>query len=700
MTGGSRHLPGPPDDPQKAVVNPQMQPRHRRLAPLVVAVSFALLLTPLHPASWAGSGRILAADPIPSESPAASPDSSPAPTPEPPTPAPDPSAYPIADPTAGPTADPNPTAAPSPEPTLDPAAPSPVPDPTALPSTEPSPDPASPAPSGTPEPSATPEPTPIAWDLSAGQQDGRSIGQPFPLYKLVRKAAATATTLVHSPAGLDGPDCAACHAAHRAEGTDLLQVGPDPGSTLCYRCHAGQGSPYDTQAQVQAGPVNDPATAAFYRHVIETGSGRQASCEDCHNPHEATAVRPQMSTTGWTASGDVRAASGVAVTNGAAGAAPTYTLISRSAGGGSLTYEYELCLKCHSGSASLPARSTSHPSWWALDKGTELNPANAAYHPVEAAGRNQSTQMAGSLAGTSPFKAWDFPLEATIRCTACHGDPSTVDQTATATPKRPGAAAREASHGSPNRGILTAPYRDRILKSAGEAYDANDFGLCYLCHAERPFVDPNEDPAAADTAFSLHGMHLANLPGVPGGGTSIDVAGQGEGLAICSECHFRIHSTALAYKPGDTEPVARAGGYPGLVNFAPNVVGLGTNAPAWTAPGAGGTGSCALTCHGFTHLASGTEYDTAPGTGFTASPTSGPVGGTGLLVTFADATRYVSTGGATWSWSFGDGATSSVRNPTHVYVAAGTYTVTLTVTRTSSGLAATMTRTDYITVNP
>lgn len=33
-----------------------------------------------------------------------------------------------------------------------------------------------------------------------------------------------------------------------------------------------------------------------------------------------------------------------------------------------------------------------------------------------------------------------------------------------------------------------------------------------------------------------------------------------------------------------------------------------------------------------------------------------------------------------WSWAFGDGATSSSRNPTHTYAAAGTYQVTLTLT--------------------
>jgi PKD repeat protein len=34
----------------------------------------------------------------------------------------------------------------------------------------------------------------------------------------------------------------------------------------------------------------------------------------------------------------------------------------------------------------------------------------------------------------------------------------------------------------------------------------------------------------------------------------------------------------------------------------------------------------------------------------------------------------------TYAWDFGDGSTSSVENPTHLYAAAGTYTVTLIVT--------------------
>ena len=67
----------------------------------------------------------------------------------------------------------------------------------------------------------------------------------------------------------------------------------------------------------------------------------------------------------------------------------------------------------------------------------------------------------------------------------------------------------------------------------------------------------------------------------------------------------------------------------------------------------------------------GTPPATAPTASFTASPTSGNAP---LAVSFTD----TSTGSPTsWAWEFGDGATSTLRNPAHTYTAAGTYTVVL-----------------------
>jgi PKD repeat protein len=62
-----------------------------------------------------------------------------------------------------------------------------------------------------------------------------------------------------------------------------------------------------------------------------------------------------------------------------------------------------------------------------------------------------------------------------------------------------------------------------------------------------------------------------------------------------------------------------------------------------------------------------------PTADFGASPLAGRLP---LQVTFSDrSTGYPSA----WSWDFGDGGTSTLQNPSHIYQLPGTYTVTLTV---------------------
>lgn len=53
-----------------------------------------------------------------------------------------------------------------------------------------------------------------------------------------------------------------------------------------------------------------------------------------------------------------------------------------------------------------------------------------------------------------------------------------------------------------------------------------------------------------------------------------------------------------------------------------------------------------------------------------------------LAVSFTDASTSTSTGGAiiAWNWDFGDGTTSTLQNPTHIYADSGTYVVCLTIT--------------------
>jgi len=77
--------------------------------------------------------------------------------------------------------------------------------------------------------------------------------------------------------------------------------------------------------------------------------------------------------------------------------------------------------------------------------------------------------------------------------------------------------------------------------------------------------------------------------------------------------------------------------------------------------------------------------ESAPEARFTVAPGE-PVAGTAARL--ADG----STGGAaTWSWNFGDGKTSSLRNPVHTWSTAGTFEVSLTVTGPAGDDTATQT---------
>ncbi|MDQ2870306.1 MAG: PKD domain-containing protein [Acidobacteriota bacterium] len=80
----------------------------------------------------------------------------------------------------------------------------------------------------------------------------------------------------------------------------------------------------------------------------------------------------------------------------------------------------------------------------------------------------------------------------------------------------------------------------------------------------------------------------------------------------------------------------------------------------------------------------------APGVAFTAS-TSYPAAGS--LVLFADASSGSPTA---WSWDFGDGGTSTERNPAHAFAVPGAFTVRLTVSSASGPASASL----PVTVTP
>jgi PKD repeat protein len=69
--------------------------------------------------------------------------------------------------------------------------------------------------------------------------------------------------------------------------------------------------------------------------------------------------------------------------------------------------------------------------------------------------------------------------------------------------------------------------------------------------------------------------------------------------------------------------------------------------------------------------------------GFTFSP-SAPKAGEEVM--FVDSSTGYPTG---WTWNFGDGRSATVQNPKHVYATAGTYTASLTITRSGASPSTT-----------
>ena len=80
---------------------------------------------------------------------------------------------------------------------------------------------------------------------------------------------------------------------------------------------------------------------------------------------------------------------------------------------------------------------------------------------------------------------------------------------------------------------------------------------------------------------------------------------------------------------------------------------------------------------------------TAPAADFSGTPTSGAAP---LTVMFTDASTGTPT---SWSWAFGDGGVSTAQHPSHLYSAAGTYTVGLTVANAVA--SHTETKLNYVT---
>lgn len=275
-----------------------------------------------------------------------------------------------------------------------------------------------------------------------------------------------------------------CRACHR--GMTMKISGEEQ---VCLQCH---GDAQDRQAMIAKGYLRAVAERSMadigeelrkmYRHPVLTVRGvhqgletlpeeagnaaRHAECVDCHEPHLVEKDRP------------FRGLPGRRIGNFIA----------------DIDQEYELCYKCHSSSANLPAGSTN--------KHAEFKITNPSFHPVEGEGRNLYV-----VSLLEPYnEREEQPGDVTvIRCGACHGNDDPDG------PKGP--------HGSSFEGLLTRNYEmDDQRPESPRAYE-----LCYRCH--------NRASILGNESFPYHALHISGNPATGEPGTS------------CFTCHDAHGST-------------------------------------------------------------------------------------------------------------------------------------------------------------
>ncbi|OGP72780.1 MAG: hypothetical protein A2V86_08735 [Deltaproteobacteria bacterium RBG_16_49_23] len=171
------------------------------------------------------------------------------------------------------------------------------------------------------------------------------------------------------------------------------------------------------------------------------------------------------------------------------------------------------------------------------------------------------------------------------------------------------------------------------------------------------------------------------------------------------------YTSETSVTPNPKLTVAKAGGGTGTVTSSPagincggdctEIYSLGTvvtltpssNANSyfagWSGSGCSGTGNCVITMNA-DKTVTATFQIIPPTAGFSGSPLTGSAP---LTVNFTDLSTYNPT---SWTWNFGDGATSTLRNPSHTYRSPGVYTVSLTAS--NAGGSDIEMKTNYINV--
>ncbi len=381
-----------------------------------------------------------------------------------------------------------------------------------------------------------------------------------------------------------------CHGnGHGSNKSNMLSLydkvadsSPDPmdeEEELCLTCH-GSGGTATAQVHLAFSSYTNTSTR-FYKHdpaatyrlhnkhentgnAFASGGNRHVECVDCHNPHAAksgTATAPALLPTMTGASGVDPVYSGI-------GSPTSFSWLP------SVTYEYQVCFKCHSSFTILPTYS---PDGWngtafadglkklttagsnnqiadTRDMARAFNPSNQSYHAVVGTQKNDTIKQGAFQTG--------FTWRSRLYCSSCHNNPSSATL-----------GQGKGPHGSSNIHLLdkgtggTAQYK--TLHNDNATASINE--ICTKCHKASPYYTSGSN---ANSRFGYrHSLHMTDQS------------------AECYVCH-NTHGSEQFH----------------LINFDRNVPNCltnftGTDNSQSAYKHAVGTtpNACVLTCHGGDH---------------------------------------------------------------------------------------------------
>ena len=246
--------------------------------------------------------------------------------------------------------------------------------------------------------------------------------------------------------------CENCHRPHSAGSSELL-MNYEIEENNCLNCHNGNVASTNIETQLSKSYTHNVYS---YSGVHDAGESvlvltQHVECADCHNPH---AVRNNLPN-----APDVQG-----YNEGVIGIDQSGNDVNP------VSYEYEICYRCHADSPTKPASTTTRVIVQDNVR-LEFDTGNPSYHPISGAGANTSVPSLISLTFSS-----------IIYCTDCHGSD--------------GAGSPEGPHGSIYPSILKYQYEtaDYTVESA------SSYELCYSCHSRTSILN--------DETFPYHYRHI------------------------------------------------------------------------------------------------------------------------------------------------------------------------------------------------